>query len=360
MSGGKFVKARQPLTRKIKWLLVLNAALLLLAGVFFWAYRHRSTMLLTQSAAEHWRGDNELRYAQISVFLPVDAPKSVSDVMNFRGTVESAMLSASLDPAQTQYREAYSGTVSVSVNGPHGSATVKTLGVGGDFFLFHPLRLVSGSYISDYDYMTDRVVLDEELAWTLFGSSDVAGLTVEIAGREYPVAGVVHRESDAASRKAYTETSGMFMNYDALNAISEVPISCYETVLPDPISGFAKKTVEDGFPVSGGIVVENTGRFTPVRLWTVLKGLAERAMNTRAVIYPYWENAARLCEGLAAIDLLAAIVLALCPAVCAAILLFVLVKNAVVFLWKKVYGFADGRIEARKAKRYEKNRKKGI
>jgi hypothetical protein len=38
--------------------------------------------------------------------------------------------------------------------------------------------------------MHDRVVLDEEMAWKLFGAKDVSGLQVTIAGSPYLVAGV--------------------------------------------------------------------------------------------------------------------------------------------------------------------------
>ena len=116
--------------------------------------------------------------------------------------------------------------------------------MGGDFFLFHPLTLRSGSYLTANDYMNDRVLLDEELAWALFGSYDVAGMSIQIGERTYPVAGVVHREDDFASKKAYQDGPGMFMSYDALNAISETKLSAYELVMPDMISGFAESIVK--------------------------------------------------------------------------------------------------------------------
>ena len=36
---------------------------------------------------------------------------------------------------------------------------------------------MSGSYFQEGDLMQDLVLLDEELAWILFGSSDLQGLT---------------------------------------------------------------------------------------------------------------------------------------------------------------------------------------
>ena len=43
-------------------------------------------------------------------------------------------------------------------------------------------------------------------------------------------------------------------------------------------------------------MVENTGRFGPERLGELLRNFAGRSMRVNGVIYPYWENAARLVE----------------------------------------------------------------
>ncbi|MCQ2421185.1 MAG: ABC transporter permease, partial [Clostridia bacterium] len=222
----------------------------------------------------------------------------------------------------------------------------------GDFFSFHPLRLRSGAYLTSRDYMADRVVLDEEMAWALFGSVDVAGMEVTIGERSYAVAGVVCREDDFASELAYTGGPGMFMSIEALRLLQEVPIDCYEVVLPDPISGFAKKTVEDKFPVGNGIVVENSSRYSLVNLGKVLLDFGKRSMNTHAVIYPYWENAARLVEDYAALLLLLAVLLAICPVVFAVIVLLRWLKRSVTSAKDKIVGAIDEKVEANNREHY--------
>ena len=106
-------------------------------------------------------------------------------------------------------------------------------------------------------------MLDAQTALNLFGSSDVAGMEVTINGRTFPIAGVVQSESDfatnaalAAGNEASGDTSGsststamIYMSYSALNAMAELPIDCYEIVLPDPVSGFAKKLMTEKFPI---------------------------------------------------------------------------------------------------------------
>ena len=74
------------------------------------------------------------------------------------------------------YTDAYCAFGKTSVTGDHGSSDASVVAVGGNYFLFHPLDLVSGTYFSESDVMHDRVVLDETLAWKLFGGSNLTGM----------------------------------------------------------------------------------------------------------------------------------------------------------------------------------------
>lgn len=176
---------------------------------------HVRGMLVTQSAADVWRGDSEDRFAQISAFLPTTETKTLDDIRSFRATLENEFVQNSMEAPEggSLYTDAYSGRTSLSVSGKSpGSVTVTAVGAGGNYFLFHPLTLLSGGYISDEDYMADRVVLDAQTAFNLFGSSDVAGMEVTINGRTFPIAGVVQSESDFATNAALAagnEASGI-------------------------------------------------------------------------------------------------------------------------------------------------------
>lgn len=353
---GKYVAKRKKkrLSRRTVFLLTLNLVLAVLAGLCIFQLTQLEGLLLSQQAAKRWRGDSENRFAQVSVFLPVDETADEAAVDVFRGSLEQAMTDASLEAPEngSLWQDAWCGTATLTVTGPHGEQTVKTIGVGGDFFSFHPLWLRSGSYLTSRDYMADRVVLDEEMAWSLFGSNDVSGLEVTIGERNYLIAGVVSREDDFASELAYTEDAGMFMSIEALRLLTEVPVDCYEIVMPDPISGFAKKTVEDGFPVGDGVVVENSKRYSLLSLARVLLDFGKRSMNTHAVIYPYWENAARLVEDYAALLLLLAVLLAVCPVVFAIILLVRWSKKGIIAAKDRIAGAIEEKVEAKKRKNY--------
>lgn len=354
--GGKYVRKREKprLTGKMIVLLVLNGVLL--AGVLLSAIRlHQVThALCTQDAAAAWRGENEMRFAQVSVFLAEDGKLTENEIGVFHQTLDQALLDASLEAPEggSLYTDAYSGTANITVSSDKNDMQVKAIGVGGSWFTFHPLTLRSGSYLTGEDYMADRVVLDEELAWALFGSNDVAGLSVTINDRPYPIAGVIHREDDFASRKAYQDGAGLFMSFGALNAITETKISCYELVAPDMITGYAEGLVTEKFSVGNGVVVQNTGRYSLSRLLSVIGSFGQRAMQTKPVLYPYWENAARMAEDYAALWLVLLVLFSLCPAICATIIAVRLVKKAAGVVGEKVPAMIEKKVEAEKEKHY--------
>lgn len=356
--NGKYEKRteRKPLSAKTKFLLWLNAILLLGVVACFAGLRFVTTVLDTQKAAQSWRGSNEMRFAQVSAFLPVDGPVTEDQIAVFRQTLEQKMLEASLETPENAslYADAYSGLGTVSLSTERASADAVTLGVGGDFFRFHPLELRSGTYFSGADLMHDRVILSEDLAWQLFGSTDVAGLSVMIGERPYPVVGVVRHETDFATKQAYAEDIGLYMSYDAMSALTEAGISSYELVAPDVITGFAASIVEENFPLNGGTVVENSSRYRLSGLLRTVGQFGLRSMNTHGLIYPYWENAARMTEDYAAALLLLLAVLAICPLVCGVIVLIRKIRETAEKLAEEIPARIEERVEKKREKKYVK------
>ena len=347
---------------KRKWYTALglfNGVLVLLAAVCAGVMVWLAGLSDWVDAADRWRGSSDMRFTQAACYLPVDSPKTEEEVLSFRRTLEQSLTEASLEAPDggSLYTDAYSASAPVTVTGDHGSAQVRAIGVGGNFFLFHPLVLRSGSYISGDDLMQDRVVLDEELAWQLFGGPDVAGLTVQIGGRPYSVAGVISRESDFATGEACLDGAGMFLSYSALYGLTEQDITCYEIVLPNMVSGFGLGLVRDGFAVGTGDVVEVTGRYGLGRLLEVAGDFGLRSMRNNGVIYPYWENAVRLTEDYLALLLVLALVFSACPAVT----ILVLAVRLTVRTWRKVTeavpAWIDGKVQQRRKAAYEARRR---
>ena len=271
--------------KKIAWLIL--CVLLTLGGLFcLWRIGALGHGLPAETAAERWRGESETAFAQVSCFVPVDEALSEGQIP---------------------------------------SCDASVIAVGGDFFSFHPLRLLGGDYLREDDLMHDRVLLDLELAWQLFGGTDLQGMPVRINDRPFVVAGVVERESDDASLAAYTAGQGLYMSCDAYAALTEEAncITAYEYVLAEPVDGYSLKLAQEKFPLGRGEALQNTGRYSYGRLLKLLPRMDERAMQGVGMIYPYWENAARVTENRCARLLLTAILLFTLPLI-----------SLIVWLWR--------------------------
>ncbi len=339
--------------------LILNVVLVLGAVACALGLRRVSGTLDTLTAAGRFQGAGEVRYAQLACYLPVDGGKSEEDIRSFRQSLENKMSEQSLEAAEggRLYLDAYSGVSQLTIASENGgSTTLKAVGVGGEFFYFHPLRLRSGSYIKEGDLMDDLVLLDEELAWKLFGGTDLAGLTVTINNVPFVVSGVVSRETDFATEKAYTGDGGLYMSFSAMRRLDEdATITSYEITMPNPIGGYASGILSDTFPIGTGDIVENSSRYSLPHLWDVIQNFGQRSMRLNGVIYPYWENAVRLTEDYAAGLLLLAVLLALYPLLTALVLGIKEIRRAYRFAKVKIPEKVDEAVEKRREERLEKS-----
>ena len=315
--------------KRILWL-VLCLLLTLAALACLWRVHALSRSMTAQQAAERWQGESEQRFAQVSCFVPVDESLSLDQIYAFRSKMLEALNKAALDTEGSDglWRDAWCAVGKLRVSSEKAGGEASVTAVGGDFFGFHPLRLLSGDYLREDDLMHDRVLLDQELAWMLFGGTELQGMEMKINGRIFVIAGVIEREKDAASRKAYTAGQGLYMSYEAYRELTESEsITAYEFILPEPVKGFAVNLARESFPLGRGEALQNSGRFSWGRLLGLLSKLDERAMQGMGMIYPYWENAARMTENRCARLLLTAMLLALIPLVSLIILIRQLLRR---------------------------------
>ena len=205
--------------------------------------------------------------------------------------------------------------------------------------------------------MDDRVLLDSETAWLLFGAYDVAGLSFSLEGVPMVVAGVYEQEKDVFSQGAYGGGKCIYMSFSAYQRFSPIRTEvqdnsiagvitnlfpdavtssfqkevlrtavCYEIVMAEPVRGFTYSSVTDKFPAKNVVFVENTYRFTADRLLTLAKHLLTRSMQLGGIYFPYWENAARAAEDRALIWAACAFVTGAFPV---ALVIYELIRNAV-------------------------------
>lgn len=254
---------------------------------------------ISQKMAERWSEEGGVN--QISCFFSGDAGISESRLIGFEHTLDNVLQEASVEadpenPNARLWTDAYSAPGMISISSERTSMMLKALGVGGDFFLFHPQDLQYGSYFSGRDLNQDYVVMDEETAWQLFGGMDVAGQIVNVGGRPHVIAGVIKRPQGKMEKQAGLSESILYVSYSTLtNFGSSAGINHYEIVMPNPIKDFAMKLVKENLLVDENEVeyVDNSNRFSIVSSIRLLRQFGYRSMNGKAIIYPYWENLAR-------------------------------------------------------------------
>ncbi|MBR2781929.1 MAG: ABC transporter permease [Oscillospiraceae bacterium] len=336
-------------------LLVVDAILIVLCLACIVAFFIVSGKLRTIHAAKSWRGESEMNFAQIACFLPEDGGMELGEIESFRETLAQKFVDASLTAPKggSLFSDAASAFGTVTVSTEHGSATVQAVGVEGNYFLFHPFDLYSGSYLSPNDFMQDRVVLDEVTAWQVFGGMDVAGLTVYIGNQPFYVAGVIRRETDFASKAAWDQTAGIFMSYSALSSMAEVKFTCYEIVLPEILSGYGLNLMKESFPIGRGDIVDNSARYKIKNLIQVIRDYGKRSMRLKSILYPYWENAVRMTEDYLALLLLLAVLFGLTPVITLIVFVIIGLRKGGKWAETRIPQAADEAIQRKRRKRWE-------
>lgn len=253
----------------------------------------------SQQAAERWSGEGGV--AQISCFFSVNAGITEDRLIEFEHGIDSSLAEASVlldkeNPSARLWADAYSAGGKVTISTDRATVSADAIGIGGDFFLFHPMKLLYGSYFSGNDLMKDYCVIDEDAAWQLFGSNNVAGKTVNIGGIPHIVTGVIEREDGRLAEAAGLDSTVVYVSYQSLveNGRSN-GINHYEIVMPNPISNFAYDYISEklGYNEQNTEVIENTSRYSLLSRLKLIKEFGTRSMNGKAIIYPFWENIAR-------------------------------------------------------------------
>ena len=313
-----------------------------------------SNSLVDQNFAKRWVKDDS--YAQVTAFFSELADFSENSAKELEYKISNKLTEESFTPENEDSRlwvSCYSAIGKVEVFSKSRSANVKAIGVGGDFFMFHPKDLINGSLFSGDTMMKDLVVINEDTAFELFGSNDVVGQAVEIGGVRHIISGVIEREEGRLNDLAGNNEPTMYMSYEALSKNGKVSyINSFEALLPNPLTGYAKDILKKQIKVDENRfdVIENSHRFKWTKLLVNIKNFGTRSMNPKGLVYTYWENIARGIEDYLTPVTVLACLLFLYPCV---IVLYV-IKRA----WNKrrihredVKDFAQRRLEEYREKR---------
>lgn len=309
----------------IKVLVAVNILLVLITAYIWFLQSERVKRLYSQQAAERWES-KETPYSEISLFYSDSYEAGKKTVEELRtGITKKLVEDTYFDPADTSgrraYIDAYSGFADMVIERENVQLTGKVYGVSDDFFLVHPIPLLNGNYINPVEKASEigdgidpfQVVLDENMAWNIFGSVNVEGMKIWIGGRVFTVMGVVEASQNKTEEMAYGNYDAAFIPYSAFALMNKkVNINCYEAVLPEPIKGYAMSTMgkaadivvdpeeeASGTEVRSSLsfgkreLVENTDRFGISSIWKYLKNKKYMSMKTTEIAYPFWENVAR-------------------------------------------------------------------
>jgi len=319
-----------------------------------------------QTAADRWAGDSGKRYRQVSLFaqgqaqpngapsLYIDAERSIdiAAVAVIRENLNTIVESSASESEKTQkkkdkkeeapalsklWTDAYSSEAKGQLFAVIGEKTSETAietsitGVSGNYSLFHPMEILSGSFLATEVIDAQDIVINEQLAWNMFKSYDVTGLKIIIGSRVYSIVGVVRESASASDLLAGSDKARAYIYFEELanliqgggtesgiplpgnnNAAAgetdpltqdDLAIMCYEAVLPDQISGIAENDLKSSVAayndsVKNFLIISNTGRFGLLRL---ADGVFPVGGNTAAqskFTYPTSELSARIAESL--------------------------------------------------------------
>ena len=213
--------------RQIIWIIICGICFLLW-GILHIYSRKCAASLLDQNEASRWSESGGV--SQVSLFFTQDADITKDRIREFEYYVDKALTENSITETSANegarlWADCYSAYGSVTLISGSKSVTVNAIGVGGDFFLFHPLTLVKGAYFEKDNLMKDQIVIDEDMAWQLFGSDNVVGQSVTIGGVPHYISGVVRRDRGRLQDAAGLSQSFVYLSYESLQQYGTISSS---------------------------------------------------------------------------------------------------------------------------------------
>lgn len=294
--------------RKHIYLIAANAVSLIFFMIMTIFFARLKNSLPDQQTASRWSADEP--YSLVSVYADLSKPMTLNDIFTARVNVEKKLVENSIAAEKENARvwaDAFSSAQElITLEAGVSSSEAHLIVTGGDFALFHPMDFLYGSFYGSDALMQDNVVIDEVLAWRLYGSSNIVGKPVRINGKYYFVSGVFRQSEDKNVERVYGDKPRVFMPYGGYDIISPdkaADFICYEACLPNAVSGFGKNILTEAMSLEDSTdrVFENSRRYSLKSRFDIIRNFGMRSVADSPVFYQYWENAARITEDKAAL-----------------------------------------------------------
>lgn len=198
---------------------VLKARVLVFAGLLMLL----SGVVTGRSVAEKYVNMNG-RFGMDKVIVTADERMGRQENTLFSAD-EARILSESLGADAFTYM-ARSGSASTSVDFGNHSYPVRINGTNYQFQDFYSMQFVKGCFFSQEAEKTGRraAVIDDELSWKIFKTSDVVGKTVEMLGGSFTITGVFRKNASLLSLLA---DDGLPDVYIPMSAMQELDNSAH-------------------------------------------------------------------------------------------------------------------------------------
>lgn len=314
-------------------LAVVFAASAILLGIFELIVAGLSGSIDFLDAGKRWSANGD-RFAVITLYTEDGSALSRNQVESWVYTMDAKLLESSVSPNENarSWAYTYAAEETMTVTGPKDDATAEVIAAGGDFFVFHPQEFVYGSAFLNDASNPNGVVIDEDLAWKIFGATDIVGMEMSVNGVPFTVTGVSRRASDSGIYDyTYGERPRMYMSYAGYVKLrgDENHITMFETALPNAVKGFASNIFKGAVTANEDTmtVMEATDRFSLLNRYNNMKILKYSWIRENKIEYPYWENEAKVADYRCAILMIFEVALA-AIAVTAMLLSFILLRTS--------------------------------
>lgn len=333
-------------------LLCINLLLLLIFAVLYGIIYSLSSRYSPDNAKRLWDSDT-YDYSQISLYLTPRSGLDIMSVYSLRSSInaklkENSIVKEDQDSDGRLWIDSSSGECDLTVNGNNISCNVTATGTWGDYFIFHPEMLLSGSYYGNEDINFDRVILDKECSWQLFGAIDTAGMTVTINNMTFHVAAVVDTSDNDRDKMAYGDKPRIYIPFEAMKILDpNAAITAYEVCIPNIVKDFAYTLMTEVNPASenDSKIIDQTGRFDIIRLFQNFGNIPQMVMVDTNLSYPWFENRIRGAEIIARILAGISVYILIVPAISIIYGLYLIVK---------LFGFIGRAIVAKADRAYQK------
>lgn len=289
-----------------KKIVIIAASLLLLSlltcGIFGLCISSIPRELIEYNCSSSWGAES---YSHMSAYIGADYGFNANEYDKTKVELASKYTVDSIETASALYSASLESSLSLYL--PNSSESVRTCATVylGDYFKFHPLKLVEGSYPQNGGAMTDSILIDELAAWQLFGTMrGLVGLEVTVGVDTYVISGVA-AVPDGVYDEVYGELPRIYICSDSasLRAGTDTrTFTCCDAMLPDPITNYAKNTLEDVLGSYDAVIVNNDTSFSSETLKETYESQTKLVTDPDKVEYPYTEKA-RMILSLRAADL---------------------------------------------------------